>query len=289
MNGIRYKNRMLALLIAIVISLAAPASGAVTRPEPEGRLLASTYTGDQYLKYDISWMGVIKAGELVMEIKPLDLAQNRYLIKVTARSAGLLALFYPVKDRFEIVVQGRDRLPVRMIMDQHEGDRRNRKVTVYDQKDREVITTKDQQAPVTYVVKGPVHNEFSSFLIMRALPFQVGESLMVPTFADKKRHEVKILVEKGGVRQSVLGRVETMKVQPQLHFKGLYDKVGNPEIWLTADHKRVPVYIKAKVKIGSLAAELVEYRRRVTKLEVKGSQSQKNASTEQTDRQGKSI
>jgi hypothetical protein len=262
MNPSLYRNIILPLLVAIVLSLASSASGAVTRPGPEGKLLATTYSGGEYLKYDISWMGIIKAGELVMKIECLAPEKDRYLIKVTATSTGLLALLHPVKDDFEIEVQGRDRLPVRMLMNQKEGHRRNRKLTVYDQKDREVFYTKNKKQPETFTIEGPVHNEFSSFLIMRALPLRAGNALIVPTFADEKRHEVKVLVENGGSRQSILGRVKTMKVQPQLDFNGLYEKVGNPDIWLTADNKRIPVRIEAKIKIGSLTAELTEYHRK---------------------------
>jgi hypothetical protein len=261
MHNLRSPNTILALLLVVVIGLAAPAAGTVTQPCPEGPLLASTYTGSEYLKYRINWLGTIKAGELVMEIEPLDPEKDRYLVKVTARSAGLLAAFYPVKDYFEIVVEGRERLPVRMTMEQKEGRRQGRRLTVYDQEGREVSYTKDEQPPQSYPVTGPVHNEFTSFLIMRTLPLRAGEPLMVPTFADRKRHEVTVLVEAGATRQSLLGQVETMKVQPQLPFEGLYEKMGNPEIWLTADSNRIPVRIEAKIKIGSLTAELAEYRR----------------------------
>ncbi|MDA8164591.1 MAG: DUF3108 domain-containing protein [Desulfobacteraceae bacterium] len=261
MSSLRNTTRILPLLLAALIGLASPAAGDVTRPEPEAPLLATTYAGDEYLKYDISWMGLIKAGELVMEIKPLDAAKERFLVKVTAKSAGLLAFFYPVRDYFEIVVQGRERLPVRMTMEQNEGSRQGRRITVYNQKGGEVTYSKDGRPPEIFPVTGPVHNEFTSFLIMRALPLRAGESVTVPTFADRKRHEVKVLVEQGAASESVLGQVETMKVEPQLNFAGLYQKVGNPEIWLTADQNRIPIRIEAKIKIGSLTAELSEYRR----------------------------
>ena len=45
-----------------------------------------------------------------------------------------------------------------------------------------------------------------------------------------------------------------------MKFKGLYDKDGDTVIWFTDDECRVPVKINSKILIGSLTAELIEYR-----------------------------
>jgi len=60
-------------------------------------------------------------------------------------------------------------------------------------------------------------------------------------------------------QESVLGKKNTIKVQPHLKFKGLYEKIGDPLVWLTDDAWRIPTKIQAKIVIGSLTAELVEY------------------------------
>jgi hypothetical protein len=59
----------------------------------------------------------------------------------------------------------------------------------------------------------------------------------------------------------MLGELATIKIQPQLTFQGLYQKMDSPLIWLTNDAKRIPVRVEARIKIGYLTAELVEYRR----------------------------
>jgi hypothetical protein len=246
-------------LMAAIIGFATATQGAFTRPDPEETLMASAYSGREYMRYDISWLNTIKAGVLQMEITPLAPEQERYLIRVTASSAGLLKLLYPVKDSFELLVEGRERLPVSM----HQNDSRQQKQsrTIYDQKALRVVCTRDGSQPEIYPVEGPVHNEFSSFLILRTLPLLEGEELMVPTFADKKRHEIAIHIKGKERRQSMLGEIATIKIQPQLTFQGLYQKMDSPLIWLTNDAKRIPVRVEARIKIGYLTAELVEYRR----------------------------
>jgi hypothetical protein len=256
---LRYAKYTSAALLTAAAIMFANAAAALTHPDPDTRLLESIYTGSEYLRYDITWSDTIKAGVLHMEIIPIDPVQEKYLVKVSARSAGLLKFFYPVEDSFEIIVEGRDRLPV--IMEQNDSRQGSQRLTTYNQETLEVRYSRDQEPTVIYPIEGPVHNEFSSFLILRTLPLEAGLAMMVPTFADKQRHEVAVVIAGQEQRQSMLGAVDTIKVQPQVPFQGLYQKMGNPSIWLTKDDKRIPVRIEAKIKIGSLTAELTDYRR----------------------------
>jgi len=220
--------------------------------------LKTAYAGGETLRYTVSWFG-IKAGELIMQINKVDESQEKFVITVTAKSAGLLEVFYPVEDHFLTIVQGRMRLPIRHEMEQKEGRRVNSKLTLYDQEKFRVSHRKNNAPPEVYQVEGPMQNEFSSFFLMRALPFTGAAPMVVPTFADKKRHEVVVTVEGREESECVLGKKNTIKVQPHLKFKGQYEKVGDPLVWLTDDAWRVPIKIQAKIVIGSLTADLVGY------------------------------
>lgn len=229
------------------------------RTQPTKELLAYAYRGGEELHYEVSWFA-IKAGELVMQVDRLDGEIERFRISVVAKSAGLLAVFYPVEDRFETIVEGQERLPVRYDLWQKEGSRKNRKITTYDQDNFTITYIKNKDKEIIYNLDGPVHNEFSSFFAMRAMPFILGKELIVPTFAEKKRHAIKVEIQKKKKLSSIFGKVEAVQVQPQLTFKGLYEKAGSPVIWFTDDEFRVPLRIKASIVIGSLTAKLVEYK-----------------------------
>ena len=59
--------------------------------------------------------------------------------------------------------------------------------------------------------------------------------------------------------QTLFGEQPTLKVQPRMHFKGLYDKDGDTVLWITDDQCRVPVEIRSRIVVGSLVATLTEY------------------------------
>jgi hypothetical protein len=244
----------------LVVRAPSPRATEMANPgtKPDEALLQTAYAGGETLRYTVSWLG-ITAGELVMQVSKIADRQDTFALDVTARSAGLLAVFYPVEDRFRTIVQGVLRLPSRHEMQQKEGHRVNSKVSKYDQERFRVSYRKNDEPADIYQLDGPMHNEFSSFFVMRALSFAGDAPMIVPTFADKKRHEVAVTVEGREEQESVLGKKNTLKVQPHLKFKGLYEKIGDPLVWLTDDAWRIPIRIQAKIVIGSLTAELVEY------------------------------
>ncbi|MCJ7603351.1 MAG: DUF3108 domain-containing protein [Desulfobulbaceae bacterium] len=258
---------MLAALLAGGLSMAAAPGGAAVvagdlplfEAKPDEELLRSAYGGGESLLYSVTWLGV-KAGEILMQVIRQEGDDGEFLIKVTVKSAGLLAVLYPVEDHFTTIVSGKSRLPLRHEMIQREGRRRNNKVTIYDQLHGRITYTKNNDAPELFEVDGPVHNEFSSFLIMRVMPFGTDKKTVVPTFADEKRHRVEVSLMGREALETILGKRNTLEVKPHLTFKGLYKKVGDPLIWLTDDPTRIPVKIKARIVIGSLTANLIKYQ-----------------------------
>jgi len=228
------------------------------RPLPG--ILHNIYSGNEALHYVVSWSGGIKIGDLYLDIKKIDSKNDAYEIHARVKDYGLFRLFYPVNDTFVTLVSGSLKLPYRYQVLQREGRGSDtRRLTLYDQEGLRVHYRKNDGAEQIFTVNGPVYNEFSSFFITRAMDLRPGTSFIVPTFADEKRNEVKVLVGNREDVKSMFGLVRTIPVMPVMKFKGLYDKNGATVIWLTDDKCRVPVKINSKILIGSLTAELVGY------------------------------
>ncbi len=227
--------------------------------EPD--LLEVIYAGYEELRYDISWTGGIKIGELRLRVERINPEEEVYRIIAKVSDYGLFRLFYPVNDTFLTDVQGVERLPFLYRVHQLEGHGKSEtnRLTRYDQQGLQVRYRRDREPEEVIDVSGPVHNEFSSFFAMRAMRLQPGESFIVPTFTDHKRHEVRVRVLGRERLDSLYGPVETIRVLPEMKFRGLYDKTGDTVIWFTDDECRVPVRINSKILIGSLTATLVSH------------------------------
>jgi len=260
------KKPIISLLLTVLLAIAAvgfsgrPSFAAESAwPSPDPALLESAYAGGEKLTYDVSWLGIL-AGRLEMEIIRAAPDSDNFTIMVIARPSDFFAVFHPVVDHFETLVSGAGRLPSRYSSRQ-EGRKPKSKLTLYDQERLSVMVMREGKEPERYELPYPVHNEFSSFLILRAFPLTAASEPIIPTFADNKAHPVKVAVEGREELETIFGRRMTIRVRPRLTFKGLYDKQGDATIWLTDDVQRLPVQIKAKIKIGSLTATLIHYTR----------------------------
>jgi hypothetical protein len=257
----RFRGRLCCacvLLFSFIVdgSAETPPSGV-----PDPSLLSSAYGGEETFRYDVSWTGGIKIGELLLRISRTGTEQESFEIHGRVTDYGVFRFFYPVDDTFVTQVLGPERLPVRYEVEQKEGiSYRAHRLTLYDQENGQVRYRKNDEPLKEFVIAGKAHNEFSSFFFTRVLPFVHDTSVVVPTFADEKRHDV-VVTPRAWTRfeETLLGPVDVIEVLPRMTFKGLYDKSGDTVIWFTNDACRVPVRIRSKILIGSLTAELVAY------------------------------
>ena len=226
----------------------------------EEQVGSATFCPTEELAYDISWSGGIKIGEMSLSVEQAE--PGACEIRARVLDSGLFHLFYPVNDTFVTQVTA-DWLPINYEVKQREGGRDGvLRQTRYDQEQGLVFYRKNQGAEHRFEVDGPVHNEFSSFFTTRFLPWSADQNhFVVPTWADESRNLVDVeLRGSSRVQNRLLGRVEALEVLPRMTFKGLYDKSGDTVIWFTADSCRIPLRIHSKILIGSLIAELKEYR-----------------------------
>lgn len=105
----------------------------------------------------------------------------------------------------------------------------------------------------------------SAFFVTRVRGVADGRTLELPVFDNGKRYVlgVRLLERETLDLPAPLGRrVPTLVVEPQLvEGTGLFVKEQGArlKIWLTDDARRLPVRLRSKVAIGSVAADLESY------------------------------
>jgi hypothetical protein len=259
-----------ALLLGFLLSTgAAPASEGETNPRegiPFGvmdkELMAKIYSGNERFRYDVSYTGGLKLGELYLSVEAAEDIKNGYVIhaRVTTDN-GMFSKIYPIEDVHVTKVRGPKRLPYHYEIWQKEGYNYESHRVFRFRQNKGIILYQHNDKPVeVFNVKMPIQNEFSSFFSSRLMDFVPDQPFLVPTFADEKRNEVVVMVRgREVVKKTILGDVDTMVVEPIMEFSGLYDKRGDTVIWYSDDECRVPVKVNSKLLLGSLTATLVSY------------------------------
>ncbi|CAK8711110.1 DUF3108 domain-containing protein [Candidatus Electronema aureum] len=245
-------------LFSCLSLLPSPLQAAESPLALDQKALSVVYSGQETMHFSVSWSGGVKIGDLRLSLAPAS-SGSGHVITARVTDYGLFKAIYPVDDTFVTYLSGSLKLPTHYEVQQIERGKTVHRLTTYDQHKLEVIYRKENKPPEVYPMAGSVYNEFAAFFITRVLRMRMDPQQFIPAFVDKKRYLVPIKVFGREDKNSIFGVVNTVKVQPKMAFKGLYDKDGDTIFWLTNDACRVPVEIRSKILIGSLVAELVEY------------------------------
>jgi len=209
------------------------------------------------LNYDLTWTG-IKAGEASLEIR--DEGSEMKIIS-TARSAKWVSMFYTVNDVVESMLSKKNPStgqPVNYKINLREGRNRKNKEVIFDYRNLKALSIDyldKERAEVE--IPARVFDSLSSFYYVRTLNLEVGRSVYVTVFDNKKVWNIEVQVLRKEKIEVPAGEFNTIVIKPLMKSEGVFYRKGDIFIWLTDNEKRVPVMLKTKVKIGFITARLV--------------------------------
>ena len=210
----------------------------------------------EMLTYDLTWTG-IKAGEASLEIRDEG---NEMKIISTARSAKWVSVFYAVNDMVEsrLLKKGPSTgQPVNYKINLSEGRNRKNKEVTFDYRTLKALFVDHldkEQAEVD--IPARVFDSLSSFYYVRTLNLEVGKSVFVTVFDNKKIWDIEVQVLRKEKIEVPAGQFNTIVIKPLMKSEGIFYRKGDIFIWLTDDERRIPVMLKTKVKVGSITARL---------------------------------
>lgn len=145
-----------------------------------------------------------------------------------------------------------------------QGKRKRTSEAVFDRGAGKVVwTERDPNDPnreprvVTSDMTGPVQDIASVFYYLRTQPLEPGKSFEVLVSDSGRVYSVPVAVSEKKKMKTVLGNVETLKVEPEVFGEGrLLRGKGKLVIWFTADARRVPVRARLNNELGTLDIKL---------------------------------
>jgi hypothetical protein len=148
-----------------------------------------------------------------------------------------------------------------------QGKRVRTSDAVFDHHARKVTWTETDpnqaQAPRTTVVdfSEPIQDVLTVIYFLRTQRLEVGKSFEVPVSDSGRVFRFSVAVVERKQINSVLGRVNAVRVEPALFGQGgMVRGPGTLSIWITEDSRHLPVKAQVKVNLGTFDIKL----RRVT-------------------------
>lgn len=233
-----------------------PTDGLVAE-EPFDRYIENMAFGvDEKLSFDINY-GFINAGTAEMEVARLVDYENRpcYQLVTQANSNTFFSSVYKVEDRVESIIDAVGLYSWRFEKKLREGKYRAERTYTFDQRNGRVYYKNDTIETPTFV-----QDALSALYYIRTQDLKPGQSLFIDSFADGKLYKLEVRVLKKERITVKAGTFDCLVVEPLMKAVGVFKHQGNLKVWLTDDRLRMPVLMKSKVLVGSISAELTDYR-----------------------------
>lgn len=211
------------------------------------------------LLFELSWFK-LKVGTATMEASEeyIEGKQGYHISAITA-SNSFVDTFFKVRDRVDSFIYADNLSSYRYKVHQEEGSFRRDKEISFDYSKGIATYVKDQKTSV-HSIPSSVQDAFSALYYLRTKKITVGKTETINVFEDKKLWQVEVQVLGKEKIQTPAGVFDTIMVKPILKFEGIFQRKGDVYIWLTDDNRRMPVRMRSKIKIGSISADLVEYK-----------------------------
>ena len=255
-------KKMLLVFGALLLNAFAPA--------PMGQSAAAFKEGE-YLKYRIHY-GMVNAGEAELRMQKTTWNGKPTLHAVgTGKSTGMTEWFFKVRDRYESKIDPATMYPVHFIRDVNEGGYTIKRDIAFDQ---QALTATERLAnpDKTYATGMPVHDLFSMFYYARSRDvskMKVGEEMAISIFMDYEIYHFKLRYLGKETLKTEVGKVNCLKFMPIVQKGRVFKEEEGMTLWVSDDANKVPVRIQTDLLIGSLRADLTEYKGLVAPLNKK--------------------
>jgi uncharacterized protein DUF3108 len=189
-----------------------------------------------------------------------------FLFTAEAVSKGIVSKLFGInfRQRIESTVEPTTFSVLQNTKLDEQGKRLRTSRTVFDQSTGGLVFTErdpndPQRAPrvVTNSVNGSVQDIASAIYFLRTQKLEPGKTLELVISDTGVIYHIPVNVSKGEKMKTVVGKVSTLRVQPEMFGEGrLIRTKGEITIWFTDDARRIPVRARIKNNLGRFDIKL---------------------------------
>lgn len=218
--------------------------------------------------YKVKYIGAT-AGTIEIETLPLTTLNEEevYHFKALVKTANYYSFIYWVNDTLHSYVARDGFLPLKYVLAQREKKQDIDDLQLFDRDKlktiflyRKVKNGKTTKREVTKDIPFFFQDSFSSIQFVRGLPLKVGTRFYYPVVNKAKYWLLKMHVVRKETLDIMDKEVEAYKIAAETQFPGALKKAGDIFFWYSTDPTQRLLKFEGKVKIGTLAGELIDYQ-----------------------------
>lgn len=233
----------------------------------------SAFKSGEYFKFQVSY-GFINAGIATLELKETNYKGKKvFHAKGHGYTTGVSKTFFKVNDDYQSYFDVSTGQPYRFVRKINEGGYTKNQEGFLNYSNNTVLV-KDYKSKKehTYNVHSKIQDVISAFYHLRNHDkldnIKVGETVSIDMFFDDEIFKFKLKFMGYEKIKTKFGTINTMKFRPYVQAGRVFKEQESLTVWVSNDSNKVPVKIQASLMVGSLKAELIQYKNLVSNLKV---------------------
>ena len=230
----------------------------------------SAFQEGEWFKFKMSYSGFLKAGNATLSLNETKL-DGKPVFHVVGKgwTTGLIKAFFKVKDRYESYFDKETGVPYKFIRKIDEGGHTKDIEIKFDQKKKIAeVNNKKKKKTKTVATEQDVQDMVSMYYHLRnsieIASLAQGDEIETNMFFDEENYGFKLkYLGKETIKVDINGskvKVKTVKFRPYVMAGRVFKEEESLTLWVSADKNKIPLKIKADLAVGSLRAELVEFK-----------------------------
>ncbi|TXE15837.1 DUF3108 domain-containing protein [Psychroserpens burtonensis] len=226
----------------------------------------SAFQDGEWFKFEMSYSGMLKAGNATLSVDETIL-EGKPVFHVTGKgwTTGAIKWIFKVKDRYESYFDKQTGVPYKFIRKIDEGGHTKNIEIAFDHNKREALVENKKYKTIKTVVTEPnVQDMVSAFYYLRnnydTDDIKVGEVIELDMFFDEENFGFKLKFLGRETIETEFGKIKTLKFRPYVMAGRVFKEQESLTLWVSADENKIPLKIKADLAVGSLRADLIQFK-----------------------------
>lgn len=236
-------------------------------PSPEQE---PAFKSGEWFKFRMSYSGWFKAGEATLKVDEKKLnGKSVYHVVGKGKTTGPVNLFFKVRDRYESYFDKETGAPYKFIRKIDEGGHtKDIEIEFNHEEQKAVVNNKKHKKIKTIATEKDVQDMVSMYYYLRNSidtdNLKIGDEIKTNMFFDEENYGFKLkYLGKETIKVDINGsrvKVKSLKFRPYVMAGRVFKEEESLTLWVSADKNKIPLKIKADLAVGSLRADLEEFK-----------------------------
>ncbi len=226
----------------------------------------SSFQSGEWLKFKLNYSGWVKAGNATLEVKQSTF-KNRAVCHVIGKgwTTGAIKWFFKVNDRYESYFDKASGRPYKFIRNINEGGHVKNRVIEFDYEKKTALVNDLRHKTKTIIpISSDIQDMVSAYYYLRdhydTETIKVGQTVRLNMFFDNEIFGFKLKFLGRETIGTQFGNINCLKFRPYVMAGRVFHEEESVTLWVSADKNKIPIKIKADLRVGSLRSDLVAFK-----------------------------